>query len=463
MLLPDDFKRQMQGIIGERNYNDLAEAIGGEPTTSIRINRAKLSSGVPFQELIDGEVGWCSDGYYLRERPLFTLDALFHGGAYYVQEASSMFLDHVVKCLSDDYGMEMVLDLCAAPGGKSTILRANMPTTALLMANEIVPKRASILSENLIKQGYRNNIVTCSTAKNYAESHIMFDFILCDVPCSGEGMFRKDAGSIGEWSLAGVEHCRELQREIVADAWKCLKKGGILVYSTCTLNTRENEENVKWMIEEFGAMPVEIPIKQQWGITGSVLNGFDKPVYRFIPGRTRGEGLFMAVLKKCGETDIESIKPSKHKKAKDKNKKNSIGIDVERYLSIDVPHTILKNDDKIMVIDSKWTDCLNVVKQYMKVINAGITIGQERGKDIVFDESLAMSIDLKKDAFPRLKLSRDEALNYLRRGNIVPPEGLEHGYVIVEYDDLPLGFVKNIGSRTNNLYPTEWRIRNQKL
>lgn len=191
--------------------------------------------------------------------------------------------------------------MCAAPGGKSTLLRSALPADCVLYSNEPIHNRANILLENVTKWGYQNHIVTNAYPRDYRKAKMKFDLILCDVPCSGEGMFRKDEATIREWSPQQVEKCWQLQRDIVSDAWQFLNDGGIMIYSTCTFNTKENEENIRWMLSEFDAEVLPIETKPEWNITGSLLEGFAEPVYRFIPGISRGEGLFMCVLRKRGK------------------------------------------------------------------------------------------------------------------------------------------------------------------
>ena len=257
-------------------------------------------------------MAWCRNGYFLKERPNFTMDPLFHAGCYYVQEAASMFLDEVLRqTLTADFTPHSALDLCAAPGGKSTLLRSVLPEDCVLYSNEPIRNRASILLENVTKWGYPNHIVTNAYPKDYRRAKMLFDLILCDVPCSGEGMFRKDPATIREWSQQQVEKCWQLQRDIVHDAWACLNSGGLLIYSTCTFNTKENEENIRWILDTFDdAEVVAIEAQPEWHITGSLLEGFNAPVYRFIPGITRSEGLFMCVIRKQGQSlRVQASKP----------------------------------------------------------------------------------------------------------------------------------------------------------
>ena len=320
--LPEDFIRETRLVMGDERLNRFLEAFNEDAPTSIRLNPQTLGDGSFLFEndsaskvqtkknrpLVFEEVPWCKEGYYLEGRPQFTFDPLFHAGCYYVQEAASMFITHVLRHTlqfsplagESERGVTM-LDMCAAPGGKSTAARSVLPEGSTLVSNEPIPTRAQILLENITKWGWKDCIVTNNYPRDFRKAKAKFDVILCDVPCSGEGMFRRDPATIGEWSMQNVEKCWRLQREIVADAWECLTPGGILIYSTCTFNTKENEENVLWMMEELDAEVLAVPTEPEWQITGSLLEGFEAPVYRFIPGITRSEGLFMAVLKKKGD------------------------------------------------------------------------------------------------------------------------------------------------------------------
>lgn len=290
--LPADFVAETRRTMGDERFNRFMEAFNEEAPTSIRVNPAKVA-------LADGErVPWCQEGVYLSDRPQFTFDPLLHAGCYYVQEASSMFVTHILRQSGDC--PQSALDMCAAPGGKSTALRSILPEDCVLVSNEPMGNRAQILLENITKWGAPNCIVTNNYPRDFRKAKLKFDVILCDVPCSGEGMFRKDPNAINEWSMQNVEKCWRLQREIVSDAWECLNSGGLLIYSTCTYNTKENEENIQWILENFDAEVIDIPIAPSWHITGSLLPDFSAPVYRFIPGITRGEGLFACALRKAG-------------------------------------------------------------------------------------------------------------------------------------------------------------------
>ena len=310
--LPSAFLDATRQLFGDERFQRYLQSFDEEPPVSIRLNPLKAEGMVA----VDGKpVPWCRDAYYLATRPNFTMDPLFHAGCYYVQEAASMFLDEVlhqtVNSKPSTVNCKPSLDLCAAPGGKSTLLRSALPQDCVLYSNEPVPQRASILLENVEKWGYPHHIVTNNYPRDYRAAKMSFDLILCDVPCSGEGMFRKDPATIREWSPQQVEKCWRLQRQIVDDAWHMLRPGGLLVYSTCTFNTKENEENIRYFLDTYPDMEaVPVAIQPEWHITGSLLAGFDAPVYRFIPGVTRSEGLFLCALRKRGENQEDHSRNS---------------------------------------------------------------------------------------------------------------------------------------------------------
>ena len=448
--LPPEFLRHTEEIFGQERFARFLEALDEEPPVSIRLNTRKMKEGESLSFIIShfsfseapSPVPWCADGFYLPERPTFTFDPLLHAGCYYVQEAASQFIEHVAKCIKPHHqplprreGREGkkpplpgevgggFLDLCAAPGGKSTALRSVLPDDCLLVCNEPIRKRAQILSENIQKWGHPNCIVTNNYPKDFLPSFGGvgggFDLILCDVPCSGEGMFRKDPAAIGEWSPQNVERCWQLQRQIVADIWPCLRPGGIMIYSTCTFNTHENEENVRWIAEHFGAESIDIPTLPDWHICGSLLPGFSAPVYRFIPGVTRSEGLFVAVLRKPDDGLKSEVKSQR-------SKVDGLKFEVKS----------LKSEVKSQRAEVKR---LRVMEESPCA------------------EALSMSFDAS--SYPVADLSYADAIAYLRRQAIVLPPDTPRGLVVVSYQGHPLGMVKNIGSRANNLYPREWAIR----
>ncbi len=409
MNLPVDFEKYTRQLMGEQLYTELLNGLSEDVPVSIRVNPFKCPEhfSIPLK---DDCVPWCQYGYYLKHRPNFTFDPLFHAGLYYVQEASSMFHEHVIQQLIHEIGNDdlRVLDLCAAPGGKSIAIRSILPDNCLLYSNEPIRARAQVLMENMLKWGHPNVVVTNNYARDYQRANMRFDIIVADVPCSGEGMFRKDANAIGEWNLQNVEKCWRLQREIITDIWPCLKSGGYLVYSTCTFNAHENEENVNWIAEQLGADFVNVQTKEEWNITGSLID--HHPMYRFIPGKTRGEGLFVAVLKKH-----EDDAPNVHAR--------------EAMLRI-------MTDEQLVPPNKK--------------------------KDIP-NHSKALSIRLQRNEYPNVDIDYQQAISYLRKEAIVLPSETPRGIVLLTYQQAPIGFAKNIGNRANNLYPMEWRIKSTHI
>lgn len=460
MQLPSDFARYTRELFGDDLWQTYTSALHCEPTVSVRMNPFKAGAAQPKASVIDGEVPWCEGGYYLRERPNFTFDPLLHAGLYYVQEASSMFICNVLRQYLSETPVKM-LDLCAAPGGKSTAARAVLPAGSLLVSNEPIRQRAQILAENIMKQGSTNTIVTNNYARDIAQSGLMFDIVLADVPCSGEGMFRKDEGAIAEWSLGNVDKCWRLQREIITDVWPSLREGGILIYSTCTFNTKENEENLNYIAETLGAEVLTVDTKEDWGVCGSLLADYHKPIYRFIPGKVRGEGLFMAVLRKC-HYHAPIVPLSRSNSATIKRQKchfQTPKVPLTAWLCNSDSYELLENNNSIIAIPRRWLADYELAQRNLRILSAGVKLGDVKGKDVVPAQQLALSVALRRDAFPSVNLSYADAVNYLRREQVVLPEGTPRGFVLAKYKDQPLGFMKNIGNRANNLYPAEWKIR----
>ena len=415
MQLPEDFVRETRLLMGEERFSRFMEAFDEDAPVSIRMNERKVKSGKWKKNTYIDKVPWCEEGFYLEGRPQFTFDPFFHAGCYYVQEAASMFVTHVLRTflspLTSHYSLLNVLDMCAAPGGKSTAIRTVLPEGSTLVSNEPIPTRAQILLENITKWGWPDCIVTNNYPRDFRKAKTKFDIILCDVPCSGEGMFRKDPATISEWSLQNVEKCWRLQQEIVADAWECLNPGGILIYSTCTYNIKENEENVRWILDTYEAEALDIPVDPGWNITGSLLPGFDAPVYRFIPGITRSEGLFLCALRK--EIKNEELR-------------------IKNYDYPARPEAASKSNHNYSSL---------IINSPLKVLTS----------------------DLPQGDFPHVNLPYSEALRYLRGEALVLPPDTPKGIVTVTYKDIPLGPVKNIGNRANNLYQKPWRIKTTHL
>lgn len=449
MNLPEDFEQYTSQLMGEELFQAFKDGLSQFAPVSIRLNPNKTNGVVCQKE--SKNIPWCKEGFYLDKRPNFTFDPLLHAGLYYVQEASSMFLSTVMQ---QTVGSEpvMMLDLCAAPGGKSTLALSTLPKGSLLVTNEPIHQRAQILSENIQKWGGPNVIVTNNYPHEYKKAGVQFDVILCDVPCSGEGMFRKDENAITEWSRQKVDKCSKLQREIITDIWPCLKEGGILIYSTCTFNTKENEENVSWIAQHFEASFITINTNDFVGITGSLLDGFNEPVYRFIPGRTKGEGLFMSVLRKKGTGGMS--KPMKLKKPR-----LSVSREKLDWLIPSKEFVGFETENQLYAIPKHWSEIYLYLKDSLHIIHAGICYGKRKGKDIIPEQSLALSTFLNRKAFLEIELPYQQAVDYLRTEAISFPPDTPRGIILVTFHGIPLGFVKNIGNRANNLYPKEWKIK----
>jgi len=410
MTLPKDFESYFRARWREEDVLALLQGLDGEPSVSIRVNPSRLPADAE-PEGADGRVPWCPEGFYLKGRPQFTADPLLHAGAYYVQEASSMFLAHVLRTIFHSslftFHCQATLDLCAAPGGKSTLLRALLPDDTLLVSNEPLRARCQVLAENMTKWGHQNVVVTQAYARDIAKAlkrKLFFDLILADVPCSGEGMMRKEAAAVEQWSPAFVAGCADLQRSIISDIWPALRPGGILIYSTCTFNPEEDEENVEWIAHKLGADIIPIPVDAGWGIKGDLrLEKRDQEsetvaeeagqlhCYHFLPGQVRGEGFFCAVLQK-------------HEEAGEAFKKGDFAGALSKLATL--PTDLLDSPDA-----------------------------------------------------PRVELSLEDAVRYLQREALVLPPDAPRGIVQVCFQGQRLGLAKNLGTRANNLYPKEWRIR----
>lgn len=445
MDLPKGFLEQIASMDVEA-LNRLPEALATEPSVSVRYNTAKGAKPTSNADLVP----WCSVGCYLAERPVFTFDPALHQGLYYVQDASSMFLRHVVACLTADGVPVRYLDACAAPGGKTTAALDVLPKGSLVVANEYVATRAAILRENLTKWGVPCAIRSGDTARFAAEG-AEFDVIAADVPCSGEGMMRKDVKAVEQWSTALVAECAERQRQIIDNLWAALAPGGYMIYSTCTFNRAENEDMIEYMIERYGAEPIEIPTKSEWGIVSAV--GTEFPAYRFIPGALRGEGLFLAVVRKSEDAaGIESFKPRKEKRSKGaKEKVPALPKEVMSWLKPE-SGAVLKamTDGSVKALfPMQWPDFPYIPE---------LEIATLKGRDMVPTHDLAMSVMLNVEAFPRQEVDEPTAMEYLHCQSITLPSETPRGVVLLTFGGKPLGFVKNIGSRANNLYPRSWRI-----
>lgn len=459
MTLPKDFELYTRNLMGEKLYEAFNQGLSEEAPTSIRINPFKVDA----DNIIIGNgnelVPWCKYGHYLSGRPPFTFDPMLHSGAYYVQEASSMFIDHVVR---QTFGSEPmnVLDLCAAPGGKSTCAMSALPEGSMLFSNEPIRPRAMVLAENITKFGKDNMVVTNNYPADYKKAKMVFDAIIADVPCSGEGMFRKDEVATEEWTPEAVISCAERQWNIVESVWPTLRQGGYLVYSTCTYNRAEDEDNVLRICQELGAELVPIATDPSWGIVGDT-TGRELPVYHFFPHHAKGEGLFLALLRKTAEAP--QLKEKKNKRQRGGKQSTAIkgGAQVAAWLKQNEAFKLLRIDEAhITAVREALADDVQRICNTVRALTAGVLLVEEKGNKRIPQHALALSMQRNAEAFPTVALTREEALTYLRREALVLSPDVPRGYVIATYQGHSLGFLNNLGSRANNLYPQEWRIRN---
>lgn len=450
MNLPLDFIERTKLLLSD-DFSNFEQALLEDSPTSIRINKTKTNRTINAEP-----VPWCESGFYLNQRPHFTFDPLFHAGTYYVQEASSMFVEQVIKQhISQPV---CVLDLCAAPGGKSTHLRSLLPDDCLLVSNEVIRNRAHILAENLIKWGNPAIVVTQNQASDMGRLTHLFDVVLIDAPCSGEGMFRKDPASINEWSVENVIHCASRQQEIVDDIWNALKPGGLLIYSTCTYNLEENERNIRYIIDEYGAESLSIEVDAAWGIETS-LEG-NHLGYRFFPHRVKGEGFFIAALRKSPEESHRIIKPAK---LKGKNEVQKINPAIKERLINHQDYNFSLDQNSIIAYHKQFESQIQIIEQNCRIVHKGINLGELKGKDFVPHHNLAMTTALDLQNFQVAEVDFDTAIAFLRTEALVLGDHLPKGFTLLAYQGHPLGWVKNLDRRANNLYPQEWRIRSSHL
>ncbi|MFC3197201.1 RNA methyltransferase [Parapedobacter deserti] len=420
-----------------------------EGVSAIRINPAKPHR---TDTSVLQRVPWCDTGFYLPRRPVFTLDPLFHAGCYYVQDASSMFLAHAVKALALDQRPLIALDLCAAPGGKSTLLNTYLHADSLLIANEPIKARATTLADNLVRWGLPNTVVTNNDPSAFSHLPGYVDFMLVDAPCSGSGMFRKDRGTIAEWSEGIVQLCSERQRRILADSLPTLKEGGVLLYATCSYSEEENEQVSDWLCETQGVEPIAIPIDEAWGIEPTHSEKHGCPGYRFYPHKLRGEGFFIAAFRKTRSQatfDRRKLKPGKA----------TFFPELKNWVTTSDQLTSFTVGEDSYVLPEAWEPDLRILQSILYLRNAGTRVGRIAKKAFVPAHDLTMST-LQHLELPKLPLDFDLSLEYLRKGNLPPSvntKGLS-GWALATYNGVPLGWTKLLPNRINNYYPKEWRI-----
>lgn len=444
MALDDKFVNRIKAEFPS-DCQEFLNALEGEPITSIRLNGMKVKTCSELEQ-----VPWCEGGRYLKQRPVFTLDPLFHAGAYYVQEASSMFVERFFNEFVTVGVNTKVLDLCASPGGKSTHLASMMGGKGLLVSNEVVKTRVAPLRENLTKWGFPNVVVTNSEPSVIGKCEGFFDVILVDAPCSGEGMFRKDMQAVTEWSEENVKMCADRQRGILSDIYPALKEGGVLIYSTCTYNRDEDEDILNWICNELGGEKLVVPFPADWGIVGG------EDGLHFYPYKIKGEGFFVSAVRKTAETGVCS---QKIKLVKQTMKIPRKQLD-EWFLSPAEYEYAPNADGMVLAYPKAVADAISFLKQAVRVVQSGVAVAQVKGNDLLPAAPFALSTAINEKAFATAELNWQDAMAFLKKESLLLPE-CPKGWVLVKHRGVRLGWVKNLGNRTNNAYPAEWHVRMQ--
>jgi 16S rRNA C967 or C1407 C5-methylase (RsmB/RsmF family)/NOL1/NOP2/fmu family ribosome biogenesis protein len=473
LTLPKQFLASLQNVPGFDEKAFVAVHESGEQVTSIRFNPAKKEilnneqgitnnelpgSGLIHHSPLTTHVPWSSNGYYLSERPSFTFDPIFHAGTYYVQEASSMFLEQALKQTVDLSRPLRVLDLCAAPGGKSTLLQSLISKESLLVSNDVIKSRAAVLEENMTKWGAANVVITNNDPAHFARLENYFDVIVIDAPCSGSGLFRRDPDAINEWSENNVQLCSQRQQRIIADVWPALKQDGILIYSTCSYSPDEDEAILDWICEGFKVEDLRLKVEKEWHVIESISEKEHAYGYRFYPDKVKGEGLFIAAVKKLDGSAFAGIKPGKGKADKLSKAEEVI---IKAWLQDDADIILFKQKDDIIALPAPLQNEIPVLQSALYIKKAGVTIGKMAGSNLIPDHALAVSSLINKNVVC-IELTLQQAIQYLRREEM--PLHTEHrGWALVSYQNLNLGWIKVLSNRFNNYYPKEWRIIKQNV
>lgn len=453
MQFPPAFLKSLSGIQGFDQISFEAVHQSGEQVTSIRLNPSKLkvTSTLSFYQDIKGSIPWCEHGYYLSKRPSFTFDPLLHAGCYYVQEASSMFLEQALKQTVNTDKPLKVLDLCAAPGGKSTHLQSLISPDSLLVSNEIIQTRANILTDNIMRWGATNTIVTRNDPANFSRLGGFFDVIVVDAPCSGSGLFRRDKDAMKEWSISNVELCCQRQQKILTDVWPALKEGGVLIYSTCSYSKEEDEEIMDWLMDSFPIENMSIKIPPDVDIVQTFSNSKHATGYRFYPDKVQGEGFFISCFRKLeGNEYHQSKKPKK--------------LEIARPADLEVLQSWITEKDMVFFpfFDKMTAIPVNLVNDYavlssvMNIRYAGVLMGELIREKLVPHHALALSV-IVDDKINRIPLDREAAISYLQRKEI-KTDMKKKGWQLVTYNDHNIGWINVLPNRINNYYPKELKI-----
>jgi 16S rRNA C967 or C1407 C5-methylase (RsmB/RsmF family)/NOL1/NOP2/fmu family ribosome biogenesis protein len=460
-VLPKELLTSLEGLPGFDAAAFEQVHAEGPQVTSIRLNPAKVSVdglGGSTAWLAAGawRVPWSSSGYYLPQRPSFTFDPLFHAGAYYVQEASSMFLEQALRQTTDLSRPLRVLDLCGAPGGKSTLLQSLLSPDSLLVSNEVIRTRVHVLQENMVKWGGVNTFLTSNDPRDFQRLENYFDVMVVDAPCSGSGLFRRDPKAMEEWSPDNVELCRQRQQRILADVWPALRQDGLLIYSTCSYSREENEDILDWVTQDLRATGCRLEVPADWKIVETTgKNGAYG--YRFYPDKVKGEGLFIACLRKTEGGAY--VAPRKRTIPERPAKKDEERINA--WIRPETSPFFFYHQELIYGLPASLAADLPVIQSSCYLKRAGVPLGKLSVKEFIPEHDLALST-LIHPQLPALALSREQALHYLRKEELHPDE-TGRGWTLVQYGGLNLGWIKILPGRTNNYYPKEWRILRREI
>ncbi|MBC7865407.1 MAG: hypothetical protein IAF38_20700 [Bacteroidia bacterium] len=447
MIFPDGFIDSIKCCDGFDESN-FVEGHNLPAEISVRINPLKKTDQFNTSE----KVLWCDDAYYLKEKPQFIFDPLLHAGCYYVQEASSMFLHHAIKSTVDLSGKVTALDLCAAPGGKSTLVSSLLNDKSLLVSNEVIRSRANILLENVIKWNPHNTVVTNNDPEHFKRTESFFDLMVVDAPCSGSGLFRKDANAMKEWNLGNVEMCASRQKRILADSIGSLKTGGTLFYSTCSFSEAENEEMLDWLCENFEMETLKIETKPEWKIVETQSKDHSAFGYRFYPGKARGEGFFIGALRKKSEDGRSKMKQGKRI---EKPTVAEIAL-LKENLEHSDQFGFGKYGKEIFLYNKEFENEISFLRENLNVMSFGTSAGEIMREELIPSHALALSGFLNSSV-EKVNVDLETAIKFLRRDEIKIPS-IDKGWKIICYEGRDLGWIKSLGNRVNNYYPKEWRV-----
>ncbi len=447
MNLPQPLLQTLRGTPG---FDEAAFLRAHEQAAPTSIRLHPLKGADLFK--VAQQVLWHPEGRYLTERPLFTADPLFHAGAYYVQEASSMLLRHFWKHLFEGEKNLRVLDLCAAPGGKSTLLASELDAKSLLICNDAIRSRATILDENITRWGYTNTWVTSNDPRDFGRLPGYFDAVLVDAPCSGSGLFRKDERALNEWSPEAVQLCAARQQRILTDVWPSLKEGGVLLYATCSYSPEEDEAILTWLAAEHELESIEVPMPEEWGIIKITAGPKGVIGYRCFPDKVSGEGFFVAALRKT-----ETAKPFYYPQFRTARPKG--GEDAARELLRPAAYAVMEDARRMTnAIFAEHEPDFHLLDETVYLRRAGVRLGQAAQKDWIPEHDMALSID-RNEKVLRWNLSRGDAIRFLRKEELAPPIDIPKGWYVACYEGRGLGWVKILSNRVNNYLPKGWRIR----